>query len=461
MDIDIRNVSFSYSGAPEAVLKNFSLYIRQGECVLLTGASGCGKTTVTRLINGLIPCFFHGELTGEALLDGKEIGSIPSYELAKYVGSVFQNPRTQFFNVDTDSEIAFGLENAGVDHDRINETLEKVTEELQLHNLRGRDIFKLAGGEQQNIAFAGIYAVSPDIYVRDEPSSNLDKEGIDELSRCLSKVKSEGKTIIAAEHRLYYLTGLADRIVYMENGEIRDIYKQKEFAAFSADDLAKLGLRTNCQAESSEIINHDTSCELPSISLRDFSVYRNKKPLTKHLNLEIHTGEIWGIIGKNGLGKTTLLRTISGLHKEYSGDILLNGRRLTQKELRKRAYMVMQDVNYQLFSDSVEAECTLGIQADTVMMRSALEKMGLWEYRDRHPNTLSGGQKQRLAVAVSLVCEKEILLFDEPTSGLDYRSMIRMSELISEMAHMGKYILIVSHDEEFLATCCTGICQII
>lgn len=460
MDIDINNVSFCYPGNKEGALKNFSIYIKQGECILLTGESGCGKTTVTRLINGLIPAFFKGKLTGEVLIDGKEISTIPSYELSKHVGSVFQNPRTQFFNVDTDSEIAFGMENAGVDSLRINKVLEKVTDEFELYNLRGRDIFELSGGEKQKIAFAGIYAVSPDIYVLDEPSSNLDREGIDELYRCLLKVKSEGKTIIIAEHRLYYLTELADRVIYMENGEIRDTYTQEEFAAFSVDELANLGLRTNRRKEPLVMKNVNNENSKQSLRFQNLSLYRNKKLLQDDLNLEIHPGEIWGFIGKNGVGKTTLLRTISGLHKEYKGNILINGKKLTQKELKRKAYMVMQDVNYQLFADSVEEECVLGINANADEIQSVLERLNLKKYKERHPNTLSGGQKQRLAVAVSMLCKKEILLFDEPTSGLDYKSMLRMSELITEMSRMNKYIIIVSHDEEFLNKCCTGICYI-
>ena len=206
MNIDFRNVSFTYPDKESGALKDINLHIGQGEFVLLTGASGCGKTTITRMLNGLVPGFYGGEIDGKVLLDGRDIREYKSYEIASIVGSVFQNPRTQFFNVDTDSEITFGLENAGVPAKEINTVLEKVTKELQLKNLRGRDIFKLSGGEKQKIAFASVYASAPELYLMDEPSANLDLAGIDALKKCLEKIKTEGKTIVIAEHRLYYLT---------------------------------------------------------------------------------------------------------------------------------------------------------------------------------------------------------------------------------------------------------------
>ena len=185
MGIELKNVHFSYLGSSEGALEDVNLSIRDGDFVVLVGESGCGKTTITRLINGISPYYYKGKLQGEVLLDGIPVKTMKSYELSRMVGSVFQNPRTQFFNTDTDSELAFGLENMGVDAEKINRRLDEVTDILDIHELRGRDIFRLSGGEKQKIAFAGIYATNPKIYVLDEPSSNLDEQGIVELQKCL------------------------------------------------------------------------------------------------------------------------------------------------------------------------------------------------------------------------------------------------------------------------------------
>ena len=241
--IEFENVSFSYTGQEHGGLRDINLKISDGECVLFCGRSGCGKTTITRLVNGLIPQFYQGELHGRVLVDGQEISNIPMYQIAAKVGSVFQNPRTQFFNVDTDSEIAFGIENEARPPEKLAERVEQTTEDLHIQKLRNRNIFELSGGEKQKIAFASVYAMNPQIYLLDEPSSNLDMTSIQELKEHLRLIKKQGKTVLIAEHRLYYLMELADRIVYLEKGEIKGIYTPEEFWQLSEPDREHMGLR--------------------------------------------------------------------------------------------------------------------------------------------------------------------------------------------------------------------------
>ncbi|MCR5773117.1 MAG: ABC transporter ATP-binding protein [Butyrivibrio sp.] len=456
MNIDFKNVSFSYSDREKGALKDINLKIRQGEFVLLAGASGCGKTTITRILNGLIPGFYNGKLEGNVSIDGRSISEYKTYELASMVGSVFQNPRTQFFNVDTDSEITFGLENAGVPLNEINAVLEKVTDELDLEKLRGRDIFKLSGGEKQKIAFASVYASGPDLYLMDEPSANLDSAGIEGLKQCLEKIKTEGKTVMIAEHRLYYLAQLVDRVVYLKDGRIEKEISGDEFRSMSVESLNHMGLRTNHflkmtskdKKECNVIISDET------ISLKDLSIDYGKRRVLNKLNHDFHKGKVCCVAGRNGVGKSTLLRTMSGFIKWSEGNIVQNGKVISLKELKKKAFMVMQDVNYQLFADSVLNECILGTESKSEdMALKLLDKMGLLEFKNLHPNTLSGGQKQRLAIAVSLMMDKEILLFDEPTSGLDYKNMRLCADFLKRLADKGKIIIVVTHDEEFMDCC--------
>ena len=200
--ITFEELSFSYGNMNEEQLKSLNLQVKRGEFVLLCGRSACGKTTATKCINGLIPHFSEGKYSGAVFVKGKEIGKTPIYKISEDVGSVFQNPKTQFFNLDSDSELVFGMENLGIPPEKINDRVKDVVHDLDIESLLGRSVFDLSGGEKQVLALASVYAVNPDIYVLDEPTANIDKEGIDRLHEILVKLKQMGKTIVISEHRL-------------------------------------------------------------------------------------------------------------------------------------------------------------------------------------------------------------------------------------------------------------------
>lgn len=306
--IQIENVSFSYGENDENTngIHNISLHAEQGECVVLCGESGCGKTTVTRLINGLIPHYYEGKLNGRVQVNGADVSKQPLYDTAKVAGSVFQNPRSQFFNVDTTSEITFGCENLGMPEDRIRDNLRETVQAFDISHLMERNIFELSGGQKQKIACAGAFIMKPQVYVLDEPSSNLDAVSIMDLRKTLALWKKQGKTIVISEHRLYYLKDIADRFVYMKNGEIVRDYTAEEFEKLTDDNRKQMGLR-NFLLE-----NVRPAVKLPEenseVELRGFNFsYKGKREreILHITDCKIPANRIVGIIGNNGAGKST------------------------------------------------------------------------------------------------------------------------------------------------------------
>lgn len=459
--ISVDNVSFGYGEAQET-LSQVSAAIAPGECVLLCGASGCGKTTVTKLINGLIPAFTPGcRLEGRVEVDGLDPGTTPMYELARKVGSVFQNPKSQFFNLDTDSELAFGLENEGRPPEEIRKRVADTVDALHLQELQARNIFSLSGGQKQLLAFGSVYAMGPEIFVLDEPTANLDQDAIARLHDQIAGLKRQGRTVVIAEHRLYFLTDLIDRVLYLRDGVLERTFTRKQFCALTDREREALGLRTLIPA----------GCTLPAaapagakegLSVEGLTcAYRKEPPVFQALSFSARPGEVVAITGPNGVGKTTLSRCLCGLIREQAGQIVLNGRPLNRKEQQKAAFCVMQDVNHQLFSDSVWGECRMSApDAPDSTLKGVLDSLHLLPFRERHPMSLSGGQKQRLAVATALLSEKPILIFDEPTSGLDYARMVEVSGVIRSLAQQGRIVLVVTHDQEFLQRACDRVLRL-
>ena len=241
--IEIKNLSFSY-GDTENQLKHINLSVEKGEVIVLTGPSGSGKSTLTRVINGLIPYFFTGELSGEVWLFGKNMAEIPLWERGKYVGNVFQDPRSQFFANEVAGEIAFGCENYGVPHDEIVKRVQDAAEALSITDLLEQKVRYLSYGMRQRVAIASAEAIDPDIYVMDEPSANLDMGATEDFAAFVCLLKKQGKTILIAEHRLYYLRDIADRIVYLNKGEIVSVMTPQEMNILPHEQVFEWGLRS-------------------------------------------------------------------------------------------------------------------------------------------------------------------------------------------------------------------------
>lgn len=453
--IELNNICFQYANTEESSLENVSLQIPDGQCVLFCGESGCGKTTITRLLNGLIPHYYEGELKGDVLVKGLNVKQEELYDTARIVGSVFQNPRSQFFCVDTTSEIAFGCENMGLPEQEIRERMRQTVRELNMEQLLDRDIFNLSGGEKQKVACASVSALHPEVFVLDEPTSNLDVNAIEDLKKTLMFWKSEGKTIVIAEHRLYWLTELCDRVIFMKAGKIVLDISMDEFKNYSEETLSDMGLRTLRMKLHRDIKSAHGNVE--KMILRDFSFSYEKEDAINIPEISLQEGAVIAIIGKNGAGKSTFSRCLCGLEKKFKGKVMIGEKILHRKQLLKQCYMVMQDVNHQLFCESVEEEVQLGMTDENCRnVSDVLKSLDLEGLTERHPMSLSGGQKQRVAIASAILADKSILVFDEPTSGLDYYHMEQTAKLITSLKGK-KTIFIVTHDPELIIRCCTHI----
>ena len=453
--IEIRELSFKYKGGANYSLKDINLKINKGECILLCGKSGCGKSTLLKLINGIIPEFYDGDICGSVRVNGINTFTTEIHELSKFVGSVFQNPKTQFYTTNTTDEIAFGLENYGIDTEAINKRIIEVEKDLRLENLMNKNIFNLSGGEKQKIAIASIYALNPEIFILDEPSSSLDIKSMKELSLTIKKLKSLGKTIIIAEHRLWYLKDIVDRAIYLEDGKIIREYSMDEIENLSEDERMRTGLRNSDYKAIERFDDFETSNKGTLLELKNLMFKRSTRTILSIKDLKFSYGNIIGIVGENGIGKSTLAKIICGLYKENKGKILRDGENLNIKSRLNESLLIMQEVNYQLFTDTVKDEIVLtsNIKDDNAL-DTWLKDMELKNIGDRNPHTLSGGQKQRVIILSALLSDKKILFFDEPTSGLDYRNMKIVAKNIKKVKEKDKLILIISHDVEFLESVC-------
>ena len=453
--IEINNLSFKYKSQSNHSLKDINIKIKKGECILLCGRSGCGKSTLLKLINGIIPEFYDGEISGSVMVNGMNTFTTPIYELSKNVGSVFQNPKTQFYTTNTTDEIAFGLENFGIKREVINKRLIEVEKELKLEHLMNRYIFELSGGEKQKIAIASIYALNPEIYVLDEPSSSLDIKTMNELSHIITKLKSIGKTIVIAEHRLWYLKDIVDRAIYIEDGKIIKEYSIDEIDNLREAERMRTGLRHTNYKSIKAYVPSETVCNENLLKVENLIFRKSAKTILHIDNLKFHYGNIIGIIGENGIGKSTFAKIVCGLYRESKGKFFKKNKRFSSRSRLKESLLIMQEVNCQLFTDSVYDELLLTSKTkDKNVIDDWIDDMDLKNISERNPHTLSGGQKQRVIILSALLSDKEILFFDEPTSGLDYRNMMIVAKNIKKIKEENRLILIISHDTEFLESVC-------
>ncbi|NQN86756.1 ABC transporter ATP-binding protein [Streptococcus suis] len=460
--VTVKDLELTYPGADKPALSISELTIPAGQCVVLCGQSGSGKSSFLKVLNGLVPEYYPAQLSGQVYLGDQELRGRSLEELSRQVASVFQHPSTQFFHSQVLQELVFPCENQGLSREEITQRLAWVNDLFGLEPLYERRISSLSGGQQQVLALAVATMQGSDVLVLDEPTAHLDQQGISRVQHILQTLKRQGKTIIIAEHRLSYLSHLADRYLYFQDGHLVTDYLAEEFLNRTDSCRQDMGLRCYDSEPFGRAIAERASqfvSDEQGLLVENLSVSQSGTLLYQIEKLCLAPGQVVGLVGPNGSGKTSLAQFLVGLADDKKARISWHGQSLSSRQRLEKTAFVMQEVRLQLFSETVARELTLG-QKGKNLDEALLHRFRLDNLLDRHPVSLSGGEQQRLMMVASLLADKEILVFDEPTSGLDLRQMQEVGRALLDLKKKNKLVLLISHDEELLELVCDKIVDI-
>ncbi|MDU5184839.1 ATP-binding cassette domain-containing protein [Peptoniphilus sp.] len=453
--LEFKNFSLAYEnyeGKENTIFENINLSFEGGSVNVISGQSGSGKSTFIKLINGIIPEVNNAKISGQLLFKGKNLFDQGISDRSQYISTVFQNPKNQFYCINSSDEMAFALENRNVKREEILSKIDYYTRIFGTDKLLDRDLFKLSGGEKQLVAITSVALMDNEIYIFDEPSASLDNKSIERLKNIIEILKEKKKIIIIAEHRLYYLRDIMDKLFVIEDKKINFYEREALNDEFirnhklrSLKEIKKEDLNKEKYIKKSffdKNFDHDKIMECRNF----FCKYRGSDKVIFDFNLSFDGG-IYFIIGENGIGKTSFIRNICGLNKGQRGDLYYGSEKIRRPY--EKISLVMQDVNYQLFTDSVYSEMSI-VSDNDLLKEKILRDLGLWDKKGRHPQALSGGEKQRLALGLALASKKGIVLLDEPTSGLCQKNMTKLISFLKEMKKQNKTIIIITHDYEFI-----------
>jgi len=501
--IHVENVTFTYLEGEEPAITSIDLKVKKGEILMITGPSGAGKTTVCRLLNGLIPQYFRGKLEGKVLINGIDTKKTTIGHLSQTVSLLFQDPASQLVCPTVMDEVAFGPENLGVDPAEIRQRVDENVKVVRLGGYEERNPHSLSGGEQQACALASIIAMKPEVYVLDEPTSNLDPIGSHQVLNLLVELtRREKKTMIVVEHKMEELLPLVDRLIVMDKGriilegEVRKLLENVELmeklglkppqVTLLASKLKKhvplekfpltleegielfqkvLGDRirvkeARIKPEPPPTVEKKTGKEIIKVE-NLWHVYPGGVTALRGINLTIHEGEFLSVIGQNGSGKTTLVKHFNGLLKPTKGKVTVydvDTSRASISELSKKVGYSFQNPDHMLCNETVRKELAfgpinLGFSKEEIEGRvaNAAEKLGLKDVLDEKPFSLSKGERQRVAIASLLTMGPKVLIVDEPTTGQDYRMSKEIMDLCTALHKEGNTIIVITHDMNLAA----------
>jgi energy-coupling factor transport system ATP-binding protein len=465
----IENLSFQYRTRPELAIQNISFELKPGELILVAGSSGCGKTTLARCINGLIPRSYRGKREGRVLLHGKDVAEMQIADVAQIVGTLLQDPERQIVASNVYNEIAFGPENLGLPRAEIVERVEKAMKRLKIEELRERETFNLSGGEKQKVALAGLLAMNPSILLLDEPLASLDPASAYEALDVFRSLADEGKTVVLIEHRVEdAIAARPDRLLYMEAGEVKYLGSMKDLpieinhreVKLPAEWVVKRVKQTGEKIDKAEAVEIPKRGEpLVVFENVDFR-YNDDTPLIlQDVNLTIYRGDLIGVLGPNGAGKSTLVKHAIGLLKPTKGRVLVEGkdtRSMSVAQIARVLGYVFQSPTHMLYAPTVQEELEFGPKnlefKKEVMHKAVTESVstvnlnGLEEYP---PLGLSFGQQKRTTIAAVLAMQSKIMIMDEPTAGQDYANYTHFMDAMCRPSVDGSHSLVA---ENFAAT---------
>jgi energy-coupling factor transporter ATP-binding protein EcfA2 len=485
------HLTYRYPGRERPVLQDLALSIEEGEFLLVMGPSGAGKSTLLRCLNGLVPHFYGGTIAGQVQVAGRNPVAAGPRGMADVVGFVLQDPEAQFVVDKVEDELAFALENQGMDPVVMRKRVEEVLDQLNIADLRQRSVNTLSGGERQRVAIAAVMTLQPRVLVLDEPTSQLDPQAAEEVLDTLVKLNQDlGLTIILSEHRLERVVQYADRILYLPGegcapilDEPRAVLQRAELAPplvtlAKALDWAPLPLTIKEGRRFARQVSTDgwqvVGSRPPSgghpgqpvsISVQDLVFSYNGHPALRDISLDIRRGEFVAVMGRNGSGKTTLLKQLVGLLRPDRGQVQITDpkssnpidtRRATVEEIIDVVGYVPQNPNALLFNDTVRQELDFTRRGHGLPpgdYDSLLNALSLAALAGHYPRDLSVGERQRVALAAILVAEPPILLLDEPTRGLDYRQKAALTSFLHGEKARGRTIMMATHDVELVAQC--------
>src|SRR6266545_4943172 len=466
----IENLSFQYRTRPEKAIQNISFELRPGEMLLIAGSSGCGKTTLARCINGLIPRSYRGKREGKVLLHGKDVAEKQIAEVAQEVGTLLQDPERQIVASNVYNEIAFGPENLGLPREEIWERVEAAIKRLGIEYLRDRETFNLSGGEKQKVTLAGLLAMRPSILLLDEPLASLDPASAHEALAVFRRLADEGATIILIEHRVEdALVAKPDRVLYMKEGHIRylgapeglaDVIDRHE-VKLSAPQVIKQVHAEGVKATQS--VRHASSIQELLITFENVSFgYGDDPDVLHNINLKIHAGERVALLGPNGAGKSTLVKHAIGLVKPRQGRVLVEGRdtrQLSVAQVARTLGYCFQSPSHMLFAPTVKEELAfgpknLGFKPPELnnAVSESMKTVNLVGFEEYAPLALSFGQQKRVTIACVLAMRSKILALDEPTAGQDYGNYMNFMDGILGWQDSGKLasnfdaVVFITHD---------------
>lgn len=489
--ITARDLSYQYITSASPVIKHISLTVNRGDYLAVVGPSGSGKSTLCLTFNGIIPHSITGIMSGDVVVDGLNTREHPVYELAEKVGIVLQNPESQLFAMSVEEELAFGPENLGLPREEI---LVRVEEGLAVTGIQDRDRFpfSLSGGEKQKLAIASMLTMQPSYLVLDEPTSQLDPRGKEEVYSVLEMLHRKGVTLVLIEHDTEHVAEHARTVIVLKEGGVVTCGSPKE--VFSrVEEMRELGIQVPGVAEftfelykrgivkevcttlaETAFVVEDLKKKVrkktppkepvrqgePIIEVRELS-FKYDQYVLRGITFTLHQGEILAIVGQNGSGKTTLVKHFNGLLRPFQGEVIVNGESVKKKsvaEMARQVGYVFQNPDHQIFADTVFDEVEFGLKNLGVpeperkaRVLNVLNETNLRQYENTHPAALSGGEKQRLALASVLVMNPSILILDEPTTGLDLKSSRSIISLVKNLHHQNHTVILVTHDMNLVA----------